>query len=381
MNSNTGKALNNEGGQVTDRRTISRCGGRLDDEHKGVTFMPYKRYVSVYWAHPKSSSNIIRYIHGQTSRCTQFKINTRLFRTNVLNRDIKFNISSNDVIVFLHIQKTGGTIFGRHLVQHLEHQCNCSNTSAKRCDCFRPSDDRGIWLFSKFSTGWTCGVHADWTALNSCVQQVLNRREKAAKKRRYLYITQLRDPTTRYLSEWRHVKRGATWPSKHMCDGRLPTSQEVPLCYKGENWIGVVLDQFLDCKWNMANNRQTRMLADLTLVGCYNLTKMPIEDRNWLMLESARRNLRRLAYFGLTEYQAESQYLFEQTFGMKFTTTFEQLEETHASRSAVTPEQVDRITKLNFLDVELYEYAKTLFLQRLEFMRHKSSTNNVNQTV
>ncbi len=193
---------------------------------------------------------------------------------------------------------------------------------------------------------------------------------------RYLYITQLRDPIARYLSEWRHVQRGATWPSKNMCDGRLPTSQEVPLCYKGENWVGVTLDQFLDCKWNMANNRQTRMLADLSLVGCYNLTKMSLEDRNWLMLESARRNLRRLAYFGLTEYQVESQYLFEEIFDMKFHTPFEQLEETHASRSTATPKQLERIAKLNALDVELYEYAKALFLQRLNYLSRKSSDSN-----
>ncbi len=112
-------------------------------------------------------------------------VNTRLFNTNVLDRDIQFNISSNDVIVFLHIQKTGGTIFGRHLVQHLEHQCNCNDTTIKRCECFRPGvAERGIWLFSKFSTGWSCGVHADWTALKSCVPQVLNRKEKVNNKKR-----------------------------------------------------------------------------------------------------------------------------------------------------------------------------------------------------
>ena len=34
----------------------------------------------------------------------------------VISKDFQFNIKSHDVIVFLHIQKTGGTTFGRHLV-------------------------------------------------------------------------------------------------------------------------------------------------------------------------------------------------------------------------------------------------------------------------
>ncbi|KAL0156505.1 hypothetical protein M9458_047751, partial [Cirrhinus mrigala] len=35
-----------------------------------------------------------------------------------LERNIDFEIKGEDVIVFLHIQKTGGTTFGRHLVQN-----------------------------------------------------------------------------------------------------------------------------------------------------------------------------------------------------------------------------------------------------------------------
>ena len=41
--------------------------------------------------------------------------------------------------------------------------------------------------------------------------------------RNFYYITMLRDPVSRYLSEWKHVQRGATWKTAlHMCDGRSP---------------------------------------------------------------------------------------------------------------------------------------------------------------
>ena len=40
-------------------------------------------------------------------------------------------------------------------------------------------------------------------------------------------------------------------------------------CFEGENWSDVSLEKFLECDQNLAFNRQTRMLADLSLVGCY----------------------------------------------------------------------------------------------------------------
>lgn len=45
------------------------------------------------------------------------------------------------------------------------------------------------------------------------------------------------------------------------------------------------------------------MLADLNLVGCYNNTLMNKEERNRIMLASAKKNLLSIAFFGLTEYQ------------------------------------------------------------------------------
>ena len=69
----------------------------------------------------------------------------------------------------------------------------------------------------------------------------------------------LRDPVSRYLSEWKHVQRGATWKtSLHMCDGRSPTQDELPTCYAGDDWSGVALTEFMDCPSNLANNRQVR---------------------------------------------------------------------------------------------------------------------------
>ncbi|KTG36268.1 hypothetical protein cypCar_00007483 [Cyprinus carpio] len=99
-----------------------------------------------------------------------------------LERKIDFEIKGEDVIVFLHIQKTGGTTFGRHLVQNvrLELPCDC-RPGQKKCTCYRPNR-KETWLFSRFSTGWSCGLHADWTELTNCVPGVLNKKESKSKK-------------------------------------------------------------------------------------------------------------------------------------------------------------------------------------------------------
>ncbi|XP_074839211.1 heparan-sulfate 6-O-sulfotransferase 3 [Carettochelys insculpta] len=297
-----------------------------------------------------------------------------------LCRRVQFDMRGRDVIVFLHIQKTGGTTFGRHLVRNirLEQPCHC-RAGQKKCTCHRPGGDKDTWLFSRFSTGWSCGLHADWTELTSCVPAAMERRGCPGNHtlRNFYYITMLRDPVSRYLSEWKHVQRGATWKtSLHMCDGRSPTPDELPTCYLGDDWSGVSLQEFMNCGYNLANNRQVRMLADLSLVGCYNLTFMNESERNMILLQSAKNNLKNMAFFGLTEFQRKTQYLFERTFNLKFISPFTQFNITRASNVDIDEEDRKRIEALNFLDMQLYEYAKDLFLQRFQYSKQEEHQKN-----
>ena len=142
--------------------------------------------------------------------------------------------------------------------------------------------------------------------------------------------------------------------------------------FAGSTWSGVTLEEFMSCKHNLAHNRQTRMLADLTLVNCYNRSGMSDEQRNQVILESAKQSLASMAFFGLTEYQMETQWLFERTFNLRFMYNFKQFNETHASGANVTSEQKQELLKVNSLDIELYKYARDLFFQRLEYMSRQS---------
>uniref|UniRef100_A0A5S6QVJ5 Heparan-sulfate 6-O-sulfotransferase n=1 Tax=Trichuris muris TaxID=70415 RepID=A0A5S6QVJ5_TRIMR len=292
-----------------------------------------------------------------------------------------FNYASSDVLVFLHIQKTGGTTFERYLVRQLDLPVPCKcQPKRKRCLCSRPQDinssRRSSWLFSRFSTGWNCGLHSDWTELvvSGCVDRYFDSREKGHSKRRYFITTFLREPVARFISEFRHVQRGATWQSSaHMCNGRSPTIEELPPCFEPSiGWTGVTLDDFMSCKSNLAFNRQTRMLADLTTVHCYNESAMPNELRRTVLVRSAKENLMKMAFFGLQEEMRKSQYLFEKTFGLRFNKPMVDMEP-QTSPDEVSPEDRQRIADFNQLDMEIYHFAKEVFLRRFELARTGTS--------
>jgi len=101
-----------------------------------------------------------------------------------LVRDYDFDTENDaNVLVFLHMQKTGGTTFGRYLVRNtsLRSPCVCYKNK-KRCDC--ENSRKHTWLFSRYSTGWACGLHADWTELHACVQETLDAKELESRARR-----------------------------------------------------------------------------------------------------------------------------------------------------------------------------------------------------
>ena len=306
-----------------------------------------------------------------------------------------FDMNGNDVMVLLHIQKTGGSKFGAQLVKNLdiERPCYCSRKKASNnkkdaerktrgrrfCRCLRPNSQK-IWLFSRHHLGWPCGLHADWTELHECVSRYMNKREGKKAKRNLLYVTILREPVSRFLSEFRFVwNMGDQWSaSKNRCNRRSPSKKELPPCFTRENLTGITLDEFIRCPSNLAINRQTRMLADLTLVNCYNTSGLSSDERGKIMLQSAMRNLEEMAFFALVEYQRESQYLFEKTFGLRFIQPFAQSlgSDTEAGKISLKLDNtvVQRIADLNEIDGKFYRFAKHLFFRRVQYFRELDNT-------
>ena len=97
-------------------------------------------------------------------------------------------------------------------------------------------------IMFRYSTGWKCGLHPDWTELTGCVDHYMRFTEPGpvSENRRYFYISFLRDPVSRYLSEWRHVARGATWDGAELKCGGVEWGQRLPRCWgsrrTGRGW-------------------------------------------------------------------------------------------------------------------------------------------------
>ena len=110
------------------------------------------------------------------------------------------------------------------------------------------------------------------------------------------------------------------------------------------------------------------MLADLTLVNCYNTSTLSTAERDKIILQSAKTNLQRMAFFGIMENMTQSQIMFEVLFNMRFTKNMDVWTRDKSSDTVYTEEQRDRMMKRNHLDLQLYEFAVNLFSTRVDQM-------------
>ncbi|CAH8431150.1 unnamed protein product [Schistosoma turkestanicum] len=321
-------------------------------------------------------------------------------RNNCLVRYTKDNGNELSVLVFVHIQKTAGTLLEHRLVKDglVGGTCNCF--AKKRCSCKTQSGD--TWIVSRYSTGWLCGLHADLTELTECIDGKLNTIDHRTIQRKYIYFTLLRDPVDRFISEWQHIRRGATWHSSTLrCNKQSPPFEHYKPCYFNEEkmsenmWSILSIRSIINCPYNLASNRQTRMLANLSNLGCYKyLTKwsQPINTTvltsyipsiSLALLNSAKYNLVNVIHcYGLSEYLIYSQYILQKCLHITFRRSFiefnkfsaaaavatrQRLLLTHATiiRSNLNHTTLQEIQDANRLDIFLYDFAKQLFMYRL----------------
>lgn len=83
------------------------------------------------------------------------------------------------------------------------------------------------------------------------------------------------------------------------------------------------------------------------------------------MMESAKENLRNMAFFGIKERMDDSQFFFENKFDMQFSRKMSVWGKSKSNDTVLTESQLAYIRNVNKLDWELYEYALQLFDERL----------------
>ena len=283
--------------------------------------------------------------------------------------------TSRYILVLLHIQKTGGTTFEKKLLNGITNlECHCRD-KRQVCDCLRT--DGSPWIIFRYANFrgnghfWPCGLHPDLTVLKECAPRLMEQKFGPKNDQEFIYVTVLRNPVVRYISELRHVQRGATWKAANLTCKSKSYARKFSPCYDSENWAGVPLQDFVRCEDNFANNRQTRMLADLSKVDCDHFFAMSKPKRDQFLFKSAVANLKAMPYFALMEQPSESQFLFEKTFKLRFIKDWGLYDTGYAKEYLKNLSRTDilKVERVNNLDMKLYEFAKKLFKGRLNVVK------------
>jgi hypothetical protein len=159
------------------------------------------------------------------------------------------------------------------------------------------------------------------------------------------YITVLRDPVDRIISLYYFVLQ-----SPHHSHHKLVTSQNMSL-----------EDYFYSGRKRQLNNGQTRLLSGI------DSTVIDFGQCSTAMLESAKKNLQEhFLVFGITERFDETLILMKRALGWKNPFYVKHnVTKDRPSKENVSRDILDLIKKYNELDIELYNYAKKMFEERI----------------
>lgn len=132
----------------------------------------------------------------------------------------EFNFDE-DVLVQIHIQKTSGQTWETHIFENLyirrdrslklEKLCKLKENSTLFYDCLNNTYGKSIVWNRNFHYS-TCDYHADYTETFNCFMHEYESRVSKEFIQKYKgighFITIIRDPIKRYISEFKHLKIG-----------------------------------------------------------------------------------------------------------------------------------------------------------------------------
>lgn len=172
----------------------------------------------------------------------------------------------------------------------------------------------------------------------------------------YKYVTIIRDPIERVISQYYYVKR----LSKNYLHDQAFKENNFSLAEYVESGLSTEL-----------NNGQVRILigAGGFHKKLYTKYEIPFGKCERWMLEEAKLNIEKhFVFCGLQEYFDESLVLMKKELGWKWNIGYVSQNITHRRRKA--SELDDKTLKIirdaNALDIELYEWVKTKFLANVE---------------
>jgi hypothetical protein len=280
----------------------------------------------------------IRRDHLEHDICINATAEGTIYERSQSSVRVPFDPYEIDTIVYMHIQKAGGSVFLEHLVtvqiplervtlsndsgtlptpDHNTQSmrlCRTSQTGGwKRIrhelcprDWEHPNGD--TWLISEKTIAWNCGIHPFYTDFKKCLQDQctynLHWREdnlkgkvmRLADHNRFHYVVMLRHPILRYVSEYLQVSRGSCWAREDKCgsnethQGKLkPGELKCPEQFQCQKDLkeafltNLTLGRFLRCTESWSINRMTLMLADHELATCWDKKMYSREQRDQIL--------------------------------------------------------------------------------------------------
>lgn len=244
-------------------------------------------------------------------------------------RPLKFELRAHDLLYFLHIPKTAGMSLLSVLGGYFDRDQICHLT---------------WWALREKELGVGHQKLSNIRLVSGHFGYELYRHLP----RTPIYITMLRNPVDRTLSQYAH----------HQCRENFPNHPELVL-------DDLSLTEFITGHRYAPSvfNPQTRRIARHN-----NVT--PQETPDDILLEMAKNHLDEFAFFGIKERFRDSIELLCYTFGWRLPRSIpiENTSLNPISRTDISSETIGLIEERTKLDSELYRFAMELFQNRVDVM-------------
>lgn len=248
-------------------------------------------------------------------------------------------LKSTDQLCFIHIMKTAGSTFTAIV------DANFAVDQIAPPPSFLPE----LYPDESFSPS----AIRDFLTRFRLIRGHLTYAEIAPLLTNPVYLTLLRDPVERVISHYDFIRKGTTIPSRERF-------QEGHRIHK-EAASGSLLE-FVQHPHPLVQasvvNHQTRHLVS---PECNSSDPFDLA-----LLESAKANLDRFAFVGLTEQFQDAIFLLAYTFGWYPETTYQSLRVNpkRPKKADLSDETLAAIVERNQLDIELYKYVQERFEQQ-----------------
>lgn len=254
-------------------------------------------------------------------------------RTVDINKvSVRKETKGEQVVVFLHIPKAGGTTLHDILMDQYPEIRHLSSNGFKTLDEIRGFSDEEKEGIGVIRGHMNFGVHE--LLSKPCV-----------------YFTMLRDPVERILSHYYYVAR----------DPRHPLYDEYVSKKMGlKDFIVSITEN---------DNGQTRAFAGVAdYLALFRRAEVPFGNCGRDVLETAKENLESFAVVGMTERFDETLILLKRILGWRQPPLYikRNVTENRPLKEDISADVLDLIKKHNELDIELYRYATELLENQIK---------------